>query len=149
MSYPIGGKFFLRRAERGDARAIRRLIHLVGINPIGLDWRRFWIVTKENGGLIACGQIKPHRDCSRELASIAVAPNWRGLGLARAVIERLCQEAEYPLHLTCRAPLGEFYRRFGFRTLSDAKDMPAYFRLARGAALPAAGSRPGVGSRGR
>jgi N-acetylglutamate synthase-like GNAT family acetyltransferase len=114
---------------RGDARLIRKLIYRSGINPTGLDWRRFWVVTEKYSGLIACGQIKPHRDGSRELASIAVAPDWRGLGLATLVIEKLLSQAPAPIFLTCRVNLGAFYRRFGFYSLSRMEDMPPYFRL--------------------
>ncbi len=123
-------KFSLRHAERSDARAIRRLIYLVGNNPLGLDWRHFWIVTADSAGLVACGQIKVHRDGSRELASIAVSPEFRGMGLARVIIEKLLRETASPTYLTCRASLGAFYNRFGFQTLSNVAEMPLYFQLA-------------------
>lgn len=122
-----GGGFHLRRAERRDARSIRGLIYRAGINPMGLDWRRFWIV--EDGlRLIACGQIKIHGDGSRELASIAVVPERRQQGLARLVIERLLADAQRPLYLTCRPNLQGLYAKFGFQTLNELGEMPAYFR---------------------
>lgn len=117
----------LRRAEPGDASAIRQLIYRVGINPLGLEWRRFWIV-EENGKLIACGQIKIHRDGSRELASIAVVPERRRRGYARAVIEQLLSDAQKPLYLTCRPNLEQFYAKFGFDTVRQPAEMPPYFR---------------------
>jgi N-acetylglutamate synthase-like GNAT family acetyltransferase len=77
----------LRRARQPDAPAIRRLIRQVGINPLGLDWRRFLIAVDAGGQLVGCGQVKPHADGSLELASIAVQPAWRGF--ARAALQPL------------------------------------------------------------
>jgi N-acetylglutamate synthase-like GNAT family acetyltransferase len=119
--------FTLRPADASDDAAIHALIHLVGINPTGLDWRRFIVAVSTDGTIIACGQVKPHRDGSHELASIAVVPEWRGLGAARAIIERLIKEHTGPLYLTCRASLGPFYERFGF-IIADSAQLPVYFR---------------------
>jgi N-acetylglutamate synthase-like GNAT family acetyltransferase len=129
--------YSLRPATQADFPAIRALIRAVQINPIGLDWRRFIVAVTPQEAIIGCGQIKPHRDGSRELASIAVVPEWRGRGVARAMIERLVEvsggaafaeaEAVEPLYLTCRASLGSFYERFGFRIIQP-DEMPPYFR---------------------
>ena len=54
--------FTLRSATAADFPAIRKLIWQVGINPIGLDWRRFVLAVDEEGRLLGCGQIKPHRE---------------------------------------------------------------------------------------
>jgi amino-acid N-acetyltransferase len=118
----------LRQAVENDAPLIKALITQVRINPTGLDWRRFTVAETPQGELCGCGQVKPHRDGSRELASIAVAPKQRKQGVARAIIEYLLAENPGPLYLTCRARLGPFYERFGFRTLIDPAEMPAYFR---------------------
>jgi N-acetylglutamate synthase-like GNAT family acetyltransferase len=127
-STPLAGGMRLRRADRRDALAIHRLVYRTGINPLGLDWRRFWVVSEASGRIAACGQIKIHRDGSRELASIAVAPGRRGQGLARAVIERLLDSQEGPLYLTCRPHLRGLYAKFGFTVLDDPAEMPGYFR---------------------
>lgn len=103
------------------------MIYRAGINPMGLDWRRFWILV-EGDRLIACGQIKIHGDGSRELASIAVVPDQRQRGFARLVIERLLSDAEKPLYLTCRSDLEGLYAKFGFQTIHQLEEMPPYFR---------------------
>jgi amino-acid N-acetyltransferase len=119
--------FSLRPATADDFPAIRALIHLVGINPTGLDWRRFVVAVTPQGEMVGCGQIKPHGDGSRELASIAVTPQWRERGVARLIIEHLVAGEPGPLYLTCRASLEPFYTRFGFQTIAPAQ-MPPYFR---------------------
>lgn len=120
-------KLEIRPAKPGDSPAIRELIRAVHINPLGLDWQRFIIAVDPAGHLIACGQVKPHQDSSLELASIAVIPERRDQGIASAIIHRLIRSHPGPLYLTCRANLGNFYEKFGFRTLGQ-EEMPAYFR---------------------
>ena len=126
----IRRSFTLRAATRVDSAAIKSLIHTVGINPTGLDWRRFAVAVKPEGGLVGCGQLKPHRDGSHELASIAVTREMRGKGVARAIIERLLAENSGDLFLTCRASLEPLYRKFGFHK-AEAAEMPRYFRTVK------------------
>lgn len=123
--------FSLCPATRADAPTIRAMIREARNNPLGLDWRRFVLAVTPQGEVIGCGQIKPHGDGSRELASITVVPGWQRRGVARRLIERLLAAQPGPLYLTCRAQLGPFYEKFGFYVLKPA-EMPPYFRrLAR------------------
>jgi N-acetylglutamate synthase-like GNAT family acetyltransferase len=116
-----------RSATQEDFPAIRALIHEVGINPTGLNWRRFLVATTRTGELVGCGQIKPHGDGSRELASIAVREQDRGQGVARTLIQLLLEGQPRPIHLMCRARLGSFYNQYGFRAI-EPDVMPPYFR---------------------
>jgi len=120
--------FHLRPATRKEQAAIRALIRAVRINPLGIHWRRFVLAVDDQDGMVGCGQIKPHADGSRELASIAVVEAWRGRGVAKALITHLMQAAKPPLWLTCRSRLMPFYERFGFRAVEPGQPMPAYFR---------------------
>jgi N-acetylglutamate synthase-like GNAT family acetyltransferase len=119
--------FTFRPATADDAAAIKALVRSVRINPMDLDWRRFLLASSADGKLAACGQLKPHSDGTLELASIAVHPEWRGRGLARAIIERLLAESPRPLYLTCRSGLEPLYLKFGFRSLR-VEELPRYFR---------------------
>ncbi len=119
-------EFSLRQATQEDFPAIKALIHLVHINPTGLDWRRFVVAVSAGGEIVGCGQIKPQGDL-RVLASIAVLPGWRERGVARAIIEHLLAAHTGALYLTCREHLGGFYEKFGFTVLDEA-DIPAQFR---------------------
>jgi len=116
-----------RPAAAQDAAAIKALIRMTRINPMGLDWSRFLIASAADGRLAACGQVKPHGDGTRELASVAVHPDWRGQGLAREVITRLLVGAKRPVYLTCRSDLEPFYVKFGFRSL-ETRELTPYFR---------------------
>ena len=116
----------IRPALESESTQIRDLINLVGINPTGLDWRRFIVVVNQNGQVVACGQVKPHGADIRELASIAVHPEYRGRGLARNVIEVLLRENSRPMYLMCMSHNGAMYEKFGFRVLT-LEQMPRYF----------------------
>ena len=125
----------LRPATEADSAAIRNLIHRVGINPTGLDWRRFVVAVDGSGRMRGCGQLKPHGKDIGELASIAVELEDRGKGIARLIIEHLIARARRPLYLTCRSSLGPFYEKWNFHTIG-LNEMPPYFnRLVRLASL--------------
>ena len=123
-------------ATRKDFPAIRGLILKVHINPMSLDWRRFLVAITPENELLGCGQIKPHFDGSRELASIAVQEKARGQGVARAIIQGLlARESTRPLFLTCRARLESFYVKYGFIKIGIT-EMPPYFqRISRAEGL--------------
>lgn len=120
-------KYTLRPAVESEDSQIRALIHLVGINPMGLDWRRFVVAVDDGGRVLSCGQLKPHGRDVLELASIATLPEFRGQGLARAVITALLKDAPRPLYLMCVAHNGPMYARFGFRRIGY-EEMPRYFQ---------------------
>lgn len=119
--------YTVRPAIESESKQIKELIDLVGINPTGLDWKRFIVAVNDRGQVIGCGQIKPHGREIRELASIAAHPNHRGEGIARAVIEHLLRENPRPLYLMCISHNGGLYEKFGFRSVVN-EQMPSYFR---------------------
>ena len=118
--------YSFRPALESESTQIKDLIKLVGINPTGLDWKRFIVAVNDREQVIACGQIKPHGADIRELASIAVHPEYRGQGIARAVIEKLLRENPKPIYLMCMSHNGPMYEKFGFRVIAE-EQMPRYF----------------------
>ena len=121
-------EYQIRPATARDAPAIRSLIHDVQINPTGLSWRHFLVAVTVQGELLGCGQVKPHSDGSRELASIAVQEKARKQGIASSMIRTLlAQEQARPLYLICRSRLESFYNKFGFHAIL-LDDMPPYFK---------------------
>lgn len=119
--------YTLRPAREMEDAAIKSLIHQVGINPMGLDWKRFIVAVDAQDQIIATGQIKPHGREIHELASIAVAPEYRGHGLARVIIEHLLKDSPRPLYLTCVSSLEPLYQKFGFYAI-EYDEMPRYFQ---------------------
>ena len=120
-------QFLLRPARETESAQIRELIHLVGINPMDLDWKRFVVAVNHRDEMIGCGQLKPHGKDILELASLAVYPDHQGKGVARAIVEYLLKVSPRPLYLMCESSLGSFYEKFGFRGISY-KEMPRYFQ---------------------
>ena len=119
--------FTLRPARHTDTPAIYDLVREGRINPTGIDWTRFVLAETLEGDVIGCGQLKPHRDGSMELASIVVTQAWRGRGVARAIIKSLISKHDGPLYLICVSDNGPMYEKFGFRALEE-EQMPKYFR---------------------
>ncbi len=120
--------FSIQSAKPEHASKIRNLIFRSGINLTALNWERFLIAITLHGEFIGCGQIKPHSDGTKELASVAVETKWRGRGVARAIIESLL--ASHPsgeLYLMCQSDLGALYEKFGFHAITEV-EMPTYFR---------------------
>jgi len=120
-------QYSLRHATADDERLIKAFVREADLNPLDLDWRHFTVAENVAGEVVAIGQIKTHRDGSTELASIVVRPDYRGQGLARAVIERLMAYHSSDLYLMCASRLGPLYEKFGFRAI-EAPEMPRYFR---------------------
>ncbi len=120
-----------RPAQASDAAAIKALIQAVRINPTGLKWQHFVVAVTPEGTLVGCGQIKPHRDGSRELASVAVQKAWRRQGVAVAIIQQLLAKEQQPIWLTCMSQLIPFYEQVGFVEVEKGRLMPRYFRYAR------------------
>ena len=119
--------FTLRPATDEDAAIIRQLVRIGQINPTGLRWQRFVVAESAQGEVIGCGQVKPHGDGSDELASIVVHPDWRGQGIARAIIEHFLAIYNGDLYLMCRASLGPLYEKFDFEIV-PREEMPRYFQ---------------------
>ena len=117
----------IRPAKETEASQIRELIHLVGINPMGLDWKRFVVAVNDQDEMLGCGQIKSHGQDVLELASIAVYPEQRGKGVARLIIEHLLKNSPRPLYLMCESGIGPMYEKFGFSPMKY-EEMPRYFQ---------------------
>lgn len=117
----------IRPARETESAPIKELIHLVGINPMDLDWKRFIVAVNDRDEMIGCVQLKPHGKDILELASLAVYPKHQGKGVARALIEYLLKDSPRPLYLMCESSLGPLYEKFGFRGISY-EEMPRYFQ---------------------
>ena len=97
----------IRPARETEAAQIRDLIHSAGINPTGLDWKRFVVAVDERDAMIGCGQLKPHGGGIVELASIAVVTSWRRRGIASAIVQRLIEEGYLNVSESPKMPAGQ------------------------------------------
>ncbi len=120
----------VRPAQTEDQKTIERIIHDAGINPMSLDWHRF-VIAEDDGAVVGIGQIKPHGDGSRELASIAVIPERQSQGIGSEIIRTLLAQEHSTLYLTCREQLETYYTRFGFRRVPRDEMTPYFRRIIR------------------
>ena len=122
--------FQLRQAQAADQKVIRQIVRQARINPFGLKWPNFLIV-EVDGQIAGIGQVKSHGDGSRELASIAVLPEFQHQGIASTIIEALLAREEGVLYLTCMWKMEVFYQPYGFRRATGADLSRAMARLDR------------------
>jgi amino-acid N-acetyltransferase len=106
----------LRPAAAADQPAIRALVRGERLNPHGLDWPRFLLATI---GPVVVGavQMRLHADGSRELASLVVARDFRGHGLAGRLIEGLLASHCGPVHVITARANARHYVRWHFRAV--------------------------------
>jgi N-acetylglutamate synthase-like GNAT family acetyltransferase len=120
----------LRPATAADQPTIRRIVRAARLAPFNLDWPHF-IVADASGQIVAVGQVKPHGDGSRELASIAVIPERQGTGLGGCLIRALLARESGQLFLFCAGNLEPFYRQFNFVPVIGAELPPIMRRRYR------------------
>jgi amino-acid N-acetyltransferase len=106
----------LRPATAADQAAIRALVRGERLNPHGLDWPRFLLATI---GPVVVGavQMRLHADGSRELASLVVARDFRGHGLAGRLVECLLASHTGPVHVITARANARHYTRWCFRAV--------------------------------
>lgn len=114
----------IRPATAQDQSAINRLVRAARLNPVNVRWVNF-AVAEEAGTIAGVGQVRPHSDGSRELASLAVAPEYRRRGIGSQLVRALMAGHPAPLYLFCEDNLEPYYARFGFYRLSDTRQLPA------------------------
>lgn len=102
------------------------MVREANINPMNLKWPNF-LIAEDNGTTVGIGQVKAHRDGSREVASIAVVPSRQGQGIGSLIVTSLLERhRDGVLYLTCELKNQGYYERFGFRRISR-KEFPPYF----------------------
>jgi amino-acid N-acetyltransferase len=107
----------MRPARTSDIWAIRKLVFSAKLDPTQLRWSQFWVIEYEEY-IVACGQLRSFSE-AQELGSLVVAPAWQNRGLGSYLVKYLIEQATGPLYLECLgSKLAEFYRRFGFLSVS-------------------------------
>jgi N-acetylglutamate synthase-like GNAT family acetyltransferase len=121
---------YIRPATAGDQPAITAIVRAARLYPRDLSWSRF-LVAEADGQVVGVGQVKPHSDGSRELASLAVLPEQQARGIGGALIDALVAREAGAVYLMCMDWLERYYERFGFRRLGRADLPPAFRMIAR------------------
>ena len=117
----------IRRAFRSDQAAITALVHSENLARDDLDWRRF-VVALAHGRVIGAVQMRRHADGSQELASLVVAPQFRGRGLAAQLITTLLAQHASPVQMITGARFARRYARFGFQRVPQWRAPRGHFR---------------------
>jgi len=118
--------YTLRKATRKDHDTIKELIQHVGINPIGIHWKRFVVLEVENT-IIGCVQRKEFVFVAQELSSLAILPKWQKKGLSSKLIQACIEGASKELFLVCDEKIASIYRKHGFIRYT-AKDLSILYR---------------------
>jgi N-acetylglutamate synthase-like GNAT family acetyltransferase len=119
-------QYSVRPAVESDQAAIFDIVREARIYPRQLHWQRFR-VAEAGDQVVGVGQVRLHRDGSRELASVAVRRAYRGRGIGSSLCRELVEPEAGPLFLVCRHALQGFYARFGFRKVAR-EQMSRHFR---------------------
>lgn len=129
----------LRKATEDDQRTIYRMVLSELLNPRDLRWQNFIVAEDDDTGqIVGIGQIRLHilnesggtqramsaanhpatpplaPDIIKELASIVVAPAYRGQGIGAALVAALEARAGSPLYLMCAPHNFAYYQRLGY-----------------------------------
>jgi N-acetylglutamate synthase-like GNAT family acetyltransferase len=120
----------IRPARAADQAAIKAIVYAARLNPRDLNWQRF-LVAEEDGQVVGVGQVKPHGDGSRELASLAVIPERQAQGIGGMLVSALLAREPGQVHLMCMDWLERYYQRFEFRRLGRADLPPSFRTIAR------------------
>ena len=99
-----------RKAVTELARRVRREFHLAvrgGETPGGGETAdRMWVVEAGRGQIVGCCGVREDVNGAWELHSLYLAPDWRGFGLGRALVEQAMRSAQGAgaLVLSCVVP---------------------------------------------
>jgi N-acetylglutamate synthase-like GNAT family acetyltransferase len=117
----------LRRARADDQPIIRAMVRRAGLNPINVRWPNFWVAEAAMDAqqlIVGVAQLRPHANGIRELASLAVAPEWQHRGIGAQLTRQLLDGQRGPIYLFCQSGLAGYYARFGFH-LVTRRELPA------------------------
>lgn len=118
----------LRPATLADQGIISAMVRAAKLNPVNLRWMNFW-VAEADGHIVGAGQLRPHTDGSRELASLVVNPAYRQQGIGGRLVRQLLTLCPAPIYLFCEDGLEGYYARFGFHGVGHEVLPPPLARL--------------------
>jgi ribosomal protein S18 acetylase RimI-like enzyme len=137
--------YLVRPATRRDARAVEDLSRRVrrelrtgrvGAAPATSGHGLSWVVEAGRGEIVGCCAVADRGDGRWQLPSLYLAPEWRGFGLGRALVENALRAVQQQggLELAADVPAeaeaaAQLLLRLGFRDAGSPD--PAVRRLAK------------------
>ncbi|MFF9565154.1 amino-acid N-acetyltransferase [Leifsonia sp. NPDC014704] len=143
MSGENGPGFSIRRARTGDVKRIQELVEplvqrriLLGKETVTFyeSVQEFRVAEDADGRLIGCGALHVMWSDLGEVRTLAVADEWLGRGVGRALLSRLESDArELGLdRLFCLTFEVDFFGRNGFEDMGESTvDPQLYAELVR------------------
>jgi N-acetylglutamate synthase-like GNAT family acetyltransferase len=116
----------VRKALPEDIPSAAGLVERLGLDYPGMESDALWIAEDGRGRIVGAVALKKHPDCL-ELCALGVDPDFRGKGVARALVEALMAEAPGDVHLATVIP--GFFESCGFHIIKN--DIPATFPARR------------------
>ncbi len=116
----------VRVARAEDLPGIVALLTPVEGDQERLRADQFVVAEADGGGIVGCGRLKPYRGCV-ELASLAIAEEWRGQGVGRDIVARLLAGHQGWVYLICEDNRLDFFSQFGFAVMPE-RQLPAGLR---------------------
>lgn len=113
----------IRPAAQTEQDTIKRMVRAAKLNPFNVHWQNFR-VAEDDGRIIGVGQLRPHTDGSRELASLVVLNEYRQHGIGSQLMAALMTDQLPPIYLFCEQELEDYYVRFGYRLVDNPKTLP-------------------------
>ena len=121
-------------AHADDVEQIKNLVESVGGDLERLQPQQFIVARDSDQRIIGCVRLKPYPGFY-ELASLAIASEWRASGVGREVVNSILKSHQGPVYLICEDQVIEFFRRFGFGLIPMSEILPGLeSKIARYAA---------------
>jgi len=125
--------YHVRRATESDQAEITASVRGARLNPRNLHWERF-VVAERDGRLVGVAQVRQYADGVRELASLAVHPPVRGLGVGTALVDALLAGDDEPTYAIVDRRYAPHYARWGFGPVSPRalpRSVARVYRIGR------------------
>lgn len=106
----------IRPATEHDAAALAALMLGQPLRPFDRKWENF-LVAEGKGELVGAVQIRRHRDGSREIGSLVVAPAHRGQGIASRLMSSRLAGTTGAVYAITGAKFAAHYEQWGFREI--------------------------------
>ena len=115
-----------RKAKIGDMFSILDILNSVSGDIKDINFEQFLVAENENK-IVGCVRIQ-NTAGHLKLASLAVLPDYRKIGIGSALITEILEKNyKRPVYLFCNAKNENFYERFGFKR-TEYENLPQVFK---------------------